>query len=174
MRHLEELQVDVRQTAGAQLQLYGTECGEQLQGNNGAQSCAYCCHTLSVLQLSQTKAPYSTRIHILIFPAKHKKHIQTVMCWDKYSLRYIMLFEDICHMNNKLSKCPVPDSEAATSLTKLHLLTSHSDIGKCATGPTGGIWTFSWMMLRRDLSAKSLQLRLITYLQGARTLVMLR
>lgn len=69
IHYLEELQVDVRQTAGAQLHLQGDEHGEQLQGNDWAEPRTHRCHTLSVLQLPQTEAPHRPRIHVLILPA---------------------------------------------------------------------------------------------------------
>lgn len=47
------------------------------------------------------------------------------------------------HEDNHVSKFPVPDSEAATSLTKLYLLARHSDIGESAAGPAGGVGAFS-------------------------------
>lgn len=61
---------------------------------------------------------------------------------------------------------PVPDNEAATSLTKLHLFTRHSDIGEGAARPAWGVGTFSRMVLGGDLSTQGLQFRLIIRLQG--------
>lgn len=67
--HLQELQVDVRQAAGAQLNLYRAEHGKQLQGNDGSEPCTHRCHALHILQLPQTKAPHRPCIHILVLPA---------------------------------------------------------------------------------------------------------
>lgn len=80
-----------------------------------------------------------------------------------------MARKPILHDDNHLSKFPVPDSEAATSLTKLHLLARHSDVGEGAAGPAGGVRAFSRMVLGGDLSAQGLQLCLVTHLQGQRT-----
>lgn len=67
--YLQELQVDVRQAAGAQLNLYRAEHGKQLQGNDGSEPCTHRCHALHILQLPQTKAPHRPCIHILVLPA---------------------------------------------------------------------------------------------------------
>lgn len=67
--YLQELQVDVRQAASAQLNLYRAEHGKQLQGNDGSEPCTHRCHALHILQLPQTKAPHRPCIHILVLPA---------------------------------------------------------------------------------------------------------
>lgn len=69
---------------------------------------------------------------------------------------------DICPFN----KSSLPDSEAATSLTKLHLLARHTDISKGAAGPAGGVGAFSRMVLGGYFSTQGLQLRLVAHLQS--------
>lgn len=76
--------------------------------------------------------------------------------------------------NVHLGKTNVPDSEASTSLTQLHLLSSHSDISEGAARPAGRVRALSRVVLGGDLSTQSLQLRLITHLVGQRREVMLR
>jgi len=66
-------------------------------------------------------------------------------------------------------KFPVPDGEASTTLTKLHLVTHHRDVGECAAGPAGRVGAFSRVVWGGDLSTQGLQLRLVTRLQGQKT-----
>lgn len=69
LEYLEELQVDVRQATRAQLHLQRAERGEQLQGNDWAESCAHRRHALHVLQLPQAKATHGPSVHVLVLPA---------------------------------------------------------------------------------------------------------
>lgn len=65
---LQELEVDVREAARPQLHLQRAECGEQLQGDDGAQARAHGCHTLDVLQLPQPQAPDGCCVDVLVLP----------------------------------------------------------------------------------------------------------
>lgn len=65
---LQELEVDVREAAGAQLHLQRAERGEQLQGDYGPEACAHGRHTLHVLQLAQPQAPDGSRVDVLVLP----------------------------------------------------------------------------------------------------------
>lgn len=65
---LQELEVDVREAAGAQLHLQRAERGEQLQGDYGPEACTHGRHTLHVLQLAQPQAPDGSRVDVLVLP----------------------------------------------------------------------------------------------------------
>lgn len=65
---LEELEVDEREAAGAQLHLQRAERGEQLQRDDGAQARPHGRHALGVLQLPQPQAPDGRRVDVLVLP----------------------------------------------------------------------------------------------------------
>lgn len=119
-KHLEEFQVDVGKATGPQLHLQGGECGEELQGDDGAQPCPHCCHALRGLQLPHPQAPDGGRVHILVLPAAGAE------IWDEGGTPGGALVpHPVLHMEGFYEEIPMWNNPESA----IHTL--HSDASRC-------------------------------------------